>query len=158
METGRKFNGHLVPAVQWREKDEIFLQPVYLVPIEVFTTGLLARPEYKTVIAVVEAVGGRVSIADSSKTPKVIEGEPKGRKLPANITFELAVASAENEAASQGRGGWRALLGSSHVLARESEARACWKIWIRSGDDLIDSVTGKHFPVAEFLGLLLPQE
>jgi len=153
-----EFSGYLASSVPWKEGDELFLQPVYLVPVEVFTTGLLSRPEYKTVIAVVEAVGGRVSIADSRKTPKVIEGEAKGRKFPANITFELAVASAENEAASQGRGGWRALLGSSHVLARESEARACWKIWIRSGDDLIDSVTGKHFPVAEFLGLLLPQE
>lgn len=158
MATGKEFCGHLVPAVQWSGQDELFLQPVYIVPLEIFTTGLLARPEYKTVMAIVEAVGGRVSIVAAKNVPKIAGGEPKGRKLPVNVALDRAVSSAESAGVSEGREGWRALAGSSHVMARESEARACWKVWIRSGGSLVDTVTGKSFPVGELLGLLLPQE
>lgn len=158
MTAGLEFRGNLAPSIQWNEDDEIFLQPVYLVPVEVFTTGLLARPEYKTVIAVVDAVGGRVSIVPLKKLPEILEGEPKGRKLPVNITLAGAVLGAESAAVSEGREGWRALARSSHVMARKSGVRQCWKVWVRDGANLVDTVSGKSFPVGELLGLFLPQD
>jgi hypothetical protein len=157
MSLDKNFSGYFVPVVKWVEGDFLFLQPLYLIPVEVFTTGLLKRPEYKTVIAVVEAVGGRVE-SFRKDMPAISEGHPEGRKLPVTLAPERAVRIAESALVSEGREGWRALAGSSHVMAREKEMRSCWKIWIRSGENLVDSVTGKEFPAGEFLGLMLPRE
>ncbi|GAB6280330.1 MAG: hypothetical protein STSR0007_03930 [Thermovirga sp.] len=157
MPTDLEFNGYLAPSIHWGEGDELFLQPVYLIPVEVFTTGFLSRPEYKTVMATVDAVGGRVSIGPLKKTPAILTGEPDGRRLPVNITLVSAVLDAESAAALEGRDGWRALARSSHVMANESQARGCWKVWARDGESLVDTVTGRSFPVGELLGLFLPQ-
>lgn len=158
MPTDLEFSGYMAPSVHWKEEDELFLQPVYLVPVEVFTTGFLSRPEYKTVMAVVDAVGGSVSIVPLKKPPAVLDGEPGGRRLPANITLATAVLGAESAAMSEGREGWRALARSSHVMAKEAQARICWKVWVRNGENLLDTVTGRSFPVGELLGLFLPQD
>ena len=151
-------SGYLAPSVHWKEGDELFLQPVYLVPVEVFTTGILSRPEYKTVIAVVDAVGGRVSIISQKKAPAVMEGEPAGKKLPVNITLAVALLGAESAAVSEGREGWRALARSSHVMAKEPQARMCWKVWARDGEGLQDTVTGRSLAAGELFGLFLPQD
>ncbi len=157
MSLDEKFSGHFLPSVKWIEGDILFLQPLYLVPVEVFTTGMLKRPEYKTVVAVIEAVGGRVESLRKNM-PAISEGNPEGRKLPVNLAPEKAVRIAECALVSEGREGWRALAGSSHVMARDRDMRSCWKIWIRSGESLVDSVTGKEFPAGEFLGMMLPRE
>jgi len=158
MTAGLECRGHLAPSVTWNENSELFLQPVYLVPVEVFTTGLLSRPEYKTVTAVVDAVGGRVSIILQKKTPAILEGEPAGRRLPANITLGDALLGAESAAVTEGREGWRALARSSHVMAKEVQARMCWKVWVRDGELLQDTVTGRSLSAGLLLGLFLPQD
>jgi hypothetical protein len=85
-----------------------------------------------------------------------MEGEPEGIRLPVNISRPRAVMIAEGTAVTEGREGWRSLTGSCHVLAREEKALACWKAWIRSGDSLVDSTSGKKVSVGEMLGLMLP--
>jgi len=32
----------------------------------------------------------------------------------------------------------------------------CWKVWVRNGENLVDSVSGKSLPLGDLVGLLLP--
>lgn len=150
-----EISGHIAPSVFLGEDDDLLLQPVYLVPVEVFTTGLLARPEYRTITVMVDGVGGRVSVF-AGKNIQLSEGEPSGKKLPVNVTLSEALQAAESAAFSEGRGGWRALARSAHVMAIDSQIRMCWKVWVRNGENLVDSVSGKSLPLGDLVGLLLP--
>ena len=150
------FKGYLEPSFNWNEEDELILQPVFMVPVEVFRTGFLIRPEYRTVMAIVEAVGGKVQFIPEKKAPGVLEPEPGGRRLPANSSADRALRNAESAAVTEGREGWRALSGSSHAMTREEKLRACWKIWVRHGETLTDSVNGNSMKAGELLGLILP--
>ncbi len=151
------FKGFLEPSIEWGEEDDLVLQPVFLVPVEVFRTGFLTRPEYKTVVAIVEAVGGKVQFIQEKKAPRILDPEPEGSRLPANIPADRALRNAESAAVTEGREGWRALSGSSHVMAREEKMKACWKVWVRHGETLTDSINGNSMNAGELLGLLLPQ-
>lgn len=150
------FRGCIEPVLKWEEGAEIVLQPVYLIPVEAFRTGLFSRPAYRTLTVVVDASGGRAHIIQEKDALRVMEGEPEGVRLPVNISLPRAVMIAEETAVTEGREGWRSLTGSCHVLAREEKALACWKAWIRSGDSLVDSTSGKKVSVGEMLGLMLP--
>jgi hypothetical protein len=156
MENNQDFKGCIEPAIKWQAGAELILQPVYLVPVEVFRTGLLSRPTYGTVTVVVDAVGGRPQTLHGKETPKVTGSEPEGVRLPVNISRKRAAAIAESAALSEGREGWRSLAVSSHVMAREEKVLACWIVWIRSGSSLTDSTSGKSVNAGEILGLVLP--
>jgi len=156
MEEKGAFRGCIEPVLKWEEGAEVLLQPVYLIPVEAFRTGLFARPAYRTLTVVVEASGGRAHIIHGRDALRVMEGEPEGVRLPVNVPRRRAVAIAEETAVTEGREGWRSLIGSCHVMAREEKALACWKAWIRSGDSLTDSTSGKKISVGRMLGLMLP--
>ncbi len=145
MEEDEVFSGCIEPAHEWEEGAELVLQPVYMIPVEVFRTGFFSRPTYRTVTVVVDASGGRVHITREASLPRVMD-----------LSRRRAVMIAEGAAVTEGREGWRSLAGSCHVLAREEKALACWKAWIRSASFLIDSTSGKKVTLGEMLGLLLP--
>ena len=73
MEETEVFSGCIEPALKWEEGDEVVLQPVYMIPVEVFRTGFFSRPSYKTVTVVVDASGG---IYYPGGRPRVMETEP----------------------------------------------------------------------------------
>ena len=156
MEEDEVFSGCIEPAHEWEEGAEVVLQPVYMIPVEVFRTGFFSRPTYRTVTVVVDASGGRVHITRGASLPRVMETEPEGLRLPVNLSRRRAMMIAEGAAVTEGREGWRSLAGSCHVLARKEKALACWKAWIRSASFLIDSTSGKKVTLGEMLGLLLP--
>ncbi|HON34005.1 MAG: hypothetical protein WBJ42_02630 [Thermovirgaceae bacterium] len=156
MEETEVFSGCIEPALKWEEGDEVVLQPVYMIPVEVFRTGFFSRPSYKTVTVVVDASGGRAQIIQDRDAPRVTKMEPQGIRLPANLSRRRAVMIAEAAAVTEGREGWRSLARSCHALAREEKALACWKAWIRSAGFLTDSTSGKRITLGEMLGLLLP--
>jgi hypothetical protein len=156
MENNKDFKGCIEPTIKWEAGAELILQPVYLVPVEVFRTGLLSRPTYGTVTVVVDAVGGRTQILHGEEVLRVTGSEPEGVRLPVNISRERAVGTAKSAVISEGREGWRSLAGSSHAIAREEKVHACWIVWIRSGGSLTDSTSGKSVNAGEILGLVLP--
>ena len=157
MEETEIFSGCIEPALEWEEGDEVVLQPVYMIPVEVFRTGFFSRPSYKTVTVVVDASAGRAHITRGKDALRVREMEPPGMRLPANLSRRTAVMIAEGAAVAEGREGWRSFTRSCHVMAREEKTVACWKAWIRSTDSLTDSISGKKVDLGEMLGLLLHQ-
>lgn len=153
-----KFGGHIRPKKELAFGNDCILQPVYVVSLEVFRRGLLTRPEYKHYQAVVDAGTGKVEFFPSGSI-HVISGLPfDGKTLPVLIGTTEAEALAEMAARQPGKGGWKSFLSSIHVFAATQKTISTWRIWIASGDKLIDSVTEKEINVGVFLAQFLSGE
>jgi hypothetical protein len=147
----KNFKGYIKPKKALEHEGEFILQPVYVVPVEVFSQGFLRRPEYKYYQAVVDASTGKAEFLPAG-TVKVTEEEPPvGKVLPIAISASQAAALAEADAGHAGREGWRAVIGSAHAIARSEGLVATWRVWILSGDIMIDSLTERTIEGAFFL-------
>ncbi len=151
-------NGYLKPGRCLPENARFLLQPVFVVPVEVFTTGMLARPQYRRMKAVVEAGSGMVELFPEKKIVIEHREPPQGEKLPASVKAASAARVAEEAAIGEGREGWKALLRSAHVMARGEETEASWRVWIVRGDSLEDSLTGRTIRAGALLSMMLSED
>jgi len=150
-------DGYLKPGRDLPENARFLLQPVFVVPVEVFTTGMLARPQYRRMKAVVEAVSGMVELFPEKKLVIEHREPPEGEILPASVKAAAAARVAEEAAMGEGREGWKALMRSAHAMARPEETVASWRIWIVKGDSLEDSLTGKTIKAGILLSMMLSE-
>lgn len=146
------FTGYIRPKNEMSPECDFLLQPVFVVPVEIFSRGLLLRPQYRYFQAVVDASTGKTEFF-AEGTVSVAEGDPPaGKALPAAIkSTSHAAALAESEAERAGREGWRALLGSAHALARNDDVIATWRVWMLSGNSMTDSLTARKIEGGLFL-------
>ncbi len=133
------------------ETGEFILQPVFVVPVEIFTRGLLRRPEYRYYQAVVDASTGKTEYFPEGTVSVIEEEPPAGKTLPPVIGVTQAAAVAESDARHSGREGWRAVLGSAYVTARSDRVIATWRVWIVSDNSMTDCLTGRKIDGAVFL-------
>ncbi len=145
------FYGYIKPKSEISLLEKCILQPVFVVPVEVFTRGLLRRPEYRHYQAVVDASTGKVEFFAEGAISVVEEEPPAGKMLPPVIGASQAAAVAESDARHSGREGWRAVLGSVYVTARSDRVIPTWRIWIRSDSSMTDSLTGRKIDGGVFL-------
>jgi hypothetical protein len=144
------FRGTLSPVFELGEGPFI-LVPTYLVPVEVFSRGMMTRTSYSFFTAVVDAVSGAVSL-HPPKTLLVAESEPpEGKKLDAKISVEVALDLAESAAHSIGKGKWTGAFRYNSVLVDREKVLSTWRVWRVEGEVLVDSVTGRR----ENLGTLV---
>jgi len=151
-------DGYLKPGRDLPENARFLLQPVFVVPVEVFTTGMLARPQYRRMKAVVEAVSGMVELFPEKKLVIEHREPPEGEILPASVKAAAAARVAEEAAMGEGREGWKALLRSAHVMARGDETESTWRVWIVRGDSLEDSLTGRTIRAGVLLSMMLSED
>jgi hypothetical protein len=149
------FYGYLKPKRGINHNGEFILQPVFVVPVEIFTRSLLLRPEYKYYQAVVDASTGETEYFPEGAVSVIEEEPPAGKILPPVISASQAAVAAEAQTRHSGREGWKAVLGSAYVTARSERVTAAWRLWIISGNSMIDSLTGKKIDGAGFLARFL---
>jgi hypothetical protein len=147
----KNFKGYIKPKKEMEHEGEFILQPVYVVPVEVFSRGFLRRPEYKYYQAVVDASTGNAEFLPAGTVRVTEEEPPAGKVLPIAINASQAAALAETDAGRTGREGWRSVLGSAHAIARSEGLVATWRVWILSGDIMIDTLTERTIEGALFL-------
>ncbi|MGC9372211.1 MAG: hypothetical protein ACP5CD_00880 [Thermovirgaceae bacterium] len=145
------FYGYIKPKREITQTGEFILQPVFVVPVEVFTRGLLRRPEYRYYQAVVDASTGKAEYFPEGAVSVIEREPPAGKTLPPVIGASKAAAVAESEARHSGREGWRAVLGSAYVTARSDRVIATWRVWLLSDNSMTDSLTGRKIDGAVFL-------
>jgi len=138
--------------------NKLILQPVYVIPLEIFTTGLLSRPQYIHKLAVVEASGGIVEFFPTKKINIEDEEPPVGVRLPVNIGKDEAVNKALMAAEMEGRGGWRSFLRSVWPSVVEEKVSICWRVWYLDGNQAVDTVTSKKIDASVWLSIVMSSE
>ncbi|MFA0889072.1 MAG: hypothetical protein ACC613_08260 [Synergistales bacterium] len=144
------FKGTLSPLIELGEGPFI-LVPTYLVPVEVFSRGMLTRTCYSFFTAIVDAVSGTVSL-HPPKSVLVLDSEPpEGKRLEAKVSVEMALDLAEEAARAMGKGKWTGALRFNSVMVEHEKIRPTWRVWRVEGEILVDSLTGRR----ENLGTLV---
>ncbi|MFP4482501.1 MAG: hypothetical protein ACLFN0_06900 [Thermovirgaceae bacterium] len=151
----KPFNGYIKPKNEIRQDEKLILQPVFVVSVEVFTRGLLRRPEYRYYQAVVDASTGNSEFFPDGSVSVLEEEPPAGKAIPPVIDASQAVAVAELDARHSGRQGWKAVFGSAYVKARKESVVATWRVWVLLEDSMTDSLTGRKIDGAVFLANFL---
>ena len=138
--------------------NKLILQPVYVIPLEIFKTGLLSRPQYVHKLAVVEASGGTVELFPTKKIKIEDKEPPVGVRLPVNIEKGEAVRRALMAAEMEGRGGWRSFLRSVWPSVAEDKVCICWRIWYLDDNQAVDTVTSKKIAGSVWLSIVMSSE
>lgn len=144
------FSGILSPACEMGEGPFILI-PAYIVPVEVFSRGMMTRTSYTFFTALVDAVNGSVSL-HPPKSLVVIESEPpEGKRLEARVSGEMAIELAEDAGRSLGKEKWTATFRYNSVKVNREKLKATWKVWKIDGETVVDTLTGRR----ENLGILV---
>jgi hypothetical protein len=144
------FRGTLSPILEIGNGPFI-LVPTYLVPLEVFSRGMMTRTSYSFYTALVDAVSGTVSL-HSPKSVMATETEPpEGKRLEAKVSEEMAIALAEEAGRCLGKGKWTAAFRYNSVMVEHEKIRPTWRVWRVEGETMIDALTGRR----ENLGILV---
>jgi hypothetical protein len=147
------FRGTISPGTEIGEIGEgpFILIPTFLVPLEVFSRGMMTRTSYSFFTAMVDAVSGSVSL-HPPKSLNVSEMEPpEGKRLEPKVPCQLALDLAEEAGRSMGKGKWTAAFRYNSVMVDREKVRPTWRVWRVQGETVIDTVTGR----CENLGTLV---
>lgn len=144
------FRGTLSPVCEMKEGPFI-LVPTYIVPIEVFSRGMMTRTSYSFFTALVDGVSGSVSL-HPPKSIVVDESEPpEGKRLEPKLSGEMAIYLAENAGRSMGKGKWTAAFRYNSVMVDREKMKPAWRVWKVEGEIMVDTLTGRR----ENLGTLV---
>jgi len=149
-----EFRGMLAPLFELRE-GPFLLVPVFLVPVEIFSRGMMTRTSYSFHAALVDAVNGQVALLPL-KSVAVIEAElPEGKRLEARVSRQRAIDLAEEAARLMGKGKWTGALRYNSVMVDQDRVRSTWRVWKIEGESLIDSSTGRRENLGSLVASLL---
>jgi hypothetical protein len=149
------FRGMLKPAFELGE-GPFLLVPVFLVPVEIFSRGMMTRTSYSFHVALVDAVNGQVTLLPQ-KSVSILETEPpQGKRLNPKVRRQEAVELAEEAGRSMGKGKWTGAFRYNSVMVDQDHVSSTWRVWKVEGDSLVDSLTGRRenlgFLVAALIG------
>ncbi len=148
------FRGTLSPAFEMGEGPFVLI-PTYLVPVEVFSRGMMTRTSYSFYTALVDAVSGSVSL-HPPKAILVDESEPpEGKRLEPKVSGEMALNLAEDAGRSMGKGKWTAAFRYNSVMVDREKMKPTWRVWKVEGETMIDTVTGRHENVGALVAAIL---
>lgn len=148
------FRGTLSPTCEIGEGPFI-LVPTYLVPVEVFSRGMMTRTSYSFFTALVDAVSGSVSL-HPPKSILVDETEPpEGKRLEPKVSGEIAITLAEYAGRSMGKGKWTAAFRYNSVMVDREKMKPTWRIWKVEGETMIDVLTGRRENVGTLVAAIL---
>ena len=154
------FRGILSPAFQLGEGPFI-LFPTYIVPLEVFSRGMMTRTNYTFFTALVDAVNGSVSLYPPKSLVVVESGPPDGKTLEAKVSGLMAIELAESAGRCLGKEKWTAAFRYNSVKVDREKLRATWRVWKVEGETVVDTLTGRRENlgtlVAAILGEILPE-
>jgi hypothetical protein len=149
-----EFRGMLAPVLELNE-GPFLLVPVFLVPVEIFSRGMMTRTSYSFHAALVDAVNGQVTLLPL-KSVAVIETElPEGKRLEARVSRQRAIDLAEEAARLMGKGKWTGALRYNSVMVDLDRVRSTWRVWKIEGESLIDSSTGRRENLGSLVASLL---
>jgi hypothetical protein len=144
------FRGTLSPACEMKEGPFI-LVPTYIVPVEVFSRGMMTRTSYSFFTALVDGVSGLVSL-HPPKSILIDESDPpEGKRLEPKISGEMALNLAEDAGRSMGKEKWTAAFRYNSVMVDREKMKPTWRVWKVEGETMVDILTGRR----ENLGTLV---
>ncbi|MCF7936939.1 MAG: hypothetical protein K9L28_11415 [Synergistales bacterium] len=135
------------------DPERFILFPYFVVPVELFTRGLLSPPRYDYLWVLVNAVTGQAEERETRAIRLVREG-PGGTRIQPRIGPDQAAPAAENAAASGGRRGWGLMRGADAYGVRRRIA-PCRRVWALQGGVITDTYTGRALRQDALLGTLL---
>lgn len=148
------FRGMLAPIFELKE-GPFLLVPVFVVPVEIFSRGMMTRTSYSFHVALVDAVNGQVTLLPQ-KSVVVLDMElPEGKSLEPRVTRERAIDLAEEAARLVGKGKWTGALRYNSVMVDRERVRSTWCVWKVEGESLVDSSTGRRENLGSLLVALL---
>ena len=147
--------GYVTPSNTEIVSGKLILQPIYLVPLEIFQTSLLSRPQYIHKLAVVEASGGSVEFFPMGKLKIEEKDPPEGMKLSVNLEKKSALNRALMAAEMEGREGWRSFFRSIWPSADESKVSLRWRLWYLDGMYAVDSISSKRIDPGVLLSIIM---
>lgn len=148
----------LMPKLETKERDRAVLSPVWLIPAEIFSRGMLKRPTYRYNTIVLDAMtGSPVMILEGDVPWKETTTFPEGRVLEPAIERSRASFFAEKAIGNSKPQGWRSIGNFCSVHVDAEKAKLRWRpILLREGIPL-DGLTGTPLVGSELLTALLAE-
>lgn len=147
---------YLVPALELEPEDRAVISPVWLVPGEVYTRGMLKRPSYKYQTVVVDAMSGSVlMVLDGDPHLKETADLPQHRLLEPVIERARAAFFAERGLQNSGPQGWKAFGSFVSVHVDPDRATLRWRLVVLRGFQALDGLDGQPLKGSELLTALL---
>ncbi len=133
----------------------VFALPFYVVPVEIFTRGMLIRPSYVRGVVLVDGLSAVATFLDG--TPSLEERCLRAEWLPPRLSVREAEIVAQRMEAERGRSGFFPRFSRvSSVHVREEDVRLVWRVWFQDEEhSVIDAFSGDRVGEGDLVSLFL---
>jgi hypothetical protein len=133
----------------------VFALPFYMVPVEIFTRGMLIRPSYVRGVVLVDGLSAVATLLDGA--PSLEERRIRAEWLLPRLSVREAESVAQRIEVGSGRsGGVFRFSRVSSVHVREEDIRLVWRVWFQDeAHGMVDAFSGDRVEKSDLMSLFL---
>lgn len=151
-------NLFLTAELEMGEGDRAVVSPVWVIPVEVFSRGMLKRPTYNYNTVILDAMtGSAITILEGDPGWKETTEFPDVRVLEPVIERSRASFLAEKAIENLKPQGWRSIGSFCSVHVDPQKAKLRWRLVVLRKGLPLDGLTGEPLKGSELLAALLTE-